>query len=455
MPYSEYSVYFPGLFRVQSGFFPMRERIRNIISCPDAPLSEAVLRDMLVDVVNSWVNQIMSSWPLDTKRVQRMLGFLLDCWEEFESAPEGLEVATSVLGDQSKTVSSPPEWKVNTSLARVFESSQVQPYWEGRYNYLLDVTEFDTAIQLRWAASPDTLISKELLTSSEALPVVHNNYGPVISLMAGLGPIFCPKCEADEEREKIVSMVLSDEDVEIFCEGMRDVEGLGVDLEIEQEERAVFGVGEAEDSDWNQPKDEEDNGYYIPTVEDIPPNFAWDNANVYKVPSGAQQADVCCNLLFPGGCSCSVCADIKDMVGTNAQFVLEDIAGREVMDGWLVLEDPSVSQPMGSPAQAVSPQIVSTPEARSPVLVVLWLLKERLWRGGLLFCLLLRFWRASRMVGSGLIGLKVAEMVVLVFPRAVKPPSSTGSGTLKGGKGIGRGGKKKFLCLFCLLLIFF
>ncbi|KAF8437384.1 hypothetical protein BDZ91DRAFT_804418 [Kalaharituber pfeilii] len=254
--------------------------------------------------------------PSDTKKVQRMLGFLLDCWEEFESSPEGLEVATSVLGDQSKTFSSPPEWKVKTSLARVFESSQVQPFWEGRYNYLLDVTEYDTAIQLRWAASPDTLVSKELLTSSVALPVVHNNYGPVITLMAGLGPIFCPK----------FSMELSDEDVEIFCEGMRDVEGLGVDLQIEQEEREVFGLESPAvgPSDWDQPE-VEGNDYYVPSVEDIPPNFSWT-----FVPSGAQQAEVCCNLLFPGGCSCPACLDVKDMVGSNAQFVLEDIAGREV-----------------------------------------------------------------------------------------------------------------------------
>ncbi|KAF8431730.1 hypothetical protein BDZ91DRAFT_769156, partial [Kalaharituber pfeilii] len=70
---------------------------------------------------------------------------------------------------------------------RVFESSQVQPYREG------------------------------LSTSSKALPVVYNNYEPVISLMARLGSIFCLKCEADEEKEKIVSMVLSDKDVKIFC----------------------------------------------------------------------------------------------------------------------------------------------------------------------------------------------------------------------------------------------
>ncbi|KAF8431999.1 hypothetical protein BDZ91DRAFT_769155, partial [Kalaharituber pfeilii] len=275
----------------------------------------------------------------------------------------------------------------------------------------------------------------------------------------------------------------------------------------EQDEKEVFGIGSpaAGPSDWNQPEDqpEEGNGYYIPSEDDIPPNFAWDFANVYKVLSGAQQADVCCNLLFPGRCSCSVCADIKDMVGTNAQFVLRILqVGRQdtlflaetmkkakesimaelfsgsffytrrpckfskVVDNSIKADKLAGLFPSKDTfylldkyclaltgANVDQPQIVSTPEARSPVQVVLWLLKERLWRGGLLFCLLLRFWRASRMVGSGLIGLKVAEMVVLVFPRAVKPPSSTGSGTLKGGKGIGRGGKKKFLCLFCLLLI--
>ncbi|KAF8438325.1 hypothetical protein BDZ91DRAFT_804274 [Kalaharituber pfeilii] len=248
----------------------MRERIRNIISCLDAPLSKAVLRDILVDVVNSWVNQIMLPGPSDIKRVQRMLGFLLDCWEKFKSASEGLE-----------------------------------------YNYLLDVTEFDTAIQLRWAASPNTLISKELLTSSEALPVVHNNYRPVISLIAGLGPIFCPKYEADKEKEKIVSIVLSDEDIEIFCEGIRDVEGLGVDLEIEQEEKEVFGLGS-------------------PTIR--------------------------ISLRMRG------MVTIFLLKGIFLLTLLEIL----VMEGWIVLENPSVSQPMGSPAQAVSSQIISTPEARSP-----------------------------------------------------------------------------------------
>ncbi|KAF8441945.1 hypothetical protein BDZ91DRAFT_769010 [Kalaharituber pfeilii] len=114
-------------FKGSVWFFPMRERIRNIISCPDAPLSEAVLRDIL----------IMLPGPSNTKRVQRMLVFF---------------------------------WTVGRSLSL---------------------------------------------------------------LLKALSPIFCPKCEADEEREKIVSMVLSDEDVEIFCEGMRDVE-------VEQEERKFF-----------------------------------------------------------------------------------------------------------------------------------------------------------------------------------------------------------------------
>ncbi|KAF8437888.1 hypothetical protein BDZ91DRAFT_804358 [Kalaharituber pfeilii] len=43
-------------------------------------------------------------------------------------------------------------------------------------------------------------------------------------------------------------MVLSDEDVEIFCKGMRDVEGLGVDLEIEQDEREIFGLSSSDAS---------------------------------------------------------------------------------------------------------------------------------------------------------------------------------------------------------------
>ncbi|KAF8432612.1 hypothetical protein BDZ91DRAFT_804709 [Kalaharituber pfeilii] len=84
--------------------------------------------------------------------------------------------------------------------------------------------------------------------------------------MAGLGPIFCPKCKADKKKEKIVSMVLSDDDVEIFCEGMRDVEGLGVDLEIEQDKKDVFT--------WHKSK--EIDNCWIPKVEDIPPNFNWD-----------------------------------------------------------------------------------------------------------------------------------------------------------------------------------
>ncbi|KAF8433137.1 hypothetical protein BDZ91DRAFT_769150 [Kalaharituber pfeilii] len=146
---------------------------------------------------------------------------------------------------------------------------------------------------------------KELLTFSVALPVVHNNYGPVITLMAGLGL-----------SSALISIVLSDEDVEIFCESMRDVEGLGVDLRLSRNERVVFGLGssEAGPSNWNQPEDEsnKENGYFVPSEEDIPPNFAWilvgDSAldtyckdfaaNVYKVPSSTQQPDICCNLLF-------------------------------------------------------------------------------------------------------------------------------------------------------------
>ncbi|KAF8435877.1 hypothetical protein BDZ91DRAFT_769119, partial [Kalaharituber pfeilii] len=245
-------------------------------------------------------------------------------------------------------------------------------------------------------------------------------------------PIFCPKCEADEEREKIVSMELSDEDVEIFCEGMRDVEGLGVDLQIEQDEREVFGLESPAvgPSDWDQPE-VEGNDYYVPSVEDIPPNFSWTFANVYKVPSGAQQAEVCCNLLFPGGCSCPACLDVKDMVGSNAQFVLEDIAGSG--NGRVdCFGGPTASQPMESSAQAVSPQIVSTPEARSPAARSPLVANEERVDG----------WTTVLSAAEVLAGMKeggipqqVAEMVVGLFPRAVKPPSSTGSGTSKGGSG--------------------
>ncbi|KAF8434236.1 hypothetical protein BDZ91DRAFT_769141 [Kalaharituber pfeilii] len=322
--------------------------------------------------------------------------------------------------------------------------------------------------------------------------------------MAGLGPIFCPKCEADEEREKIVSMVLSDEDVEIFV----------------REEREVFGLESPAvgPSDWDQPE-VEGNDYYVPSVEDIPTNFSWTfgrrlcsctyckdfAANVYKVPSSAQQAE--------------------DMVGSNAQFVLEDIAGREVgspfpfvastvswftarqdtlflaetmqkakesikselfsgsffytrrpckfskevdasiqvdllagpvpskdtfylldkyclaltgalqdqeMAGWIALEGPTASQPMGSSAQAVSPQIVSTPEVRSPAAGSPLAANEERVDG----------WSTVLSAAEVLAGMKeggnpqqVAEMVVWLFPRAYKPPKS--SGTVSKGEGEG------------------
>ncbi|KAF8432366.1 hypothetical protein BDZ91DRAFT_804725 [Kalaharituber pfeilii] len=177
--------------------------------------------------------------------------------------------------------------------------------------------------------------------------------------MAGLGPIFCPKCEADKEREKIVSMVLSDEDVEIFCEGMRDVEGLGVDLEIEQDKREVFGLGSSDAGPLDQ--SEEGNGYYIPTEEHIPPNFAWD------------------------------------------------------FDSWLVLKDPSVSSAYGSPAQAVSPQIVSTSEARSSVAGSPLAVEGETLEGWSSVLSAAEVLESLKEGGNGLIGLKVVEIMVLVF----------------------------------------
>ncbi|KAF8432853.1 hypothetical protein BDZ91DRAFT_804687 [Kalaharituber pfeilii] len=148
---------------------------------------------------------------------------------------------------------------------------------EGENFFPKNVTEFDTAIQLRWAASPNTPISKELLTSSITFPIVHNNYGSIVSLIARLGPVFYLKCKTNEEREKIRSIVLSDEDVKIFYKDIRDVEGLGVDLEIEQDKRDIFGLGSSDVGPlgWDQLENQsrEGNNYYIPNEEDIPSNF--------------------------------------------------------------------------------------------------------------------------------------------------------------------------------------
>ncbi|KAF8437883.1 hypothetical protein BDZ91DRAFT_769093 [Kalaharituber pfeilii] len=202
--------------------------------------------------------------------------------------------------------------------------------------------------------------------------------------LSWIGPIFCPKCEADEEREKIVSMVLSNEDVEIFCEGMRDVEGLGVDLET------------AGPLDWNQPKISLKKGItiifllmriFLLTLLGILLMFT----KFLLVHSRQIFAITCFSLVDAPILSVLI---LRIWLELMPSLFLEDIAG----DGWLACVGGSFClSAYGSPAQAVSPQIVSTPEARSPV--------------------------------------QVAEMVG-VFPRAVKPPSSTGSGTLKGGKGI-------------------
>ncbi|KAF8432650.1 hypothetical protein BDZ91DRAFT_769152 [Kalaharituber pfeilii] len=120
------------------------------------------------------------------------------------------------------------------------------------------------------AATSDTLIFKEILTSSISLPWVHNNYKPIITLIASLSPILYLKYEADKEREKIVSIVLSNEDVEIFCEGMRDIEELEVDLEIEQDERNIFGLEDVKETD-NSIKKVDD--CWVPKMKDISPNF--------------------------------------------------------------------------------------------------------------------------------------------------------------------------------------
>ncbi|KAF8436989.1 hypothetical protein BDZ91DRAFT_769109 [Kalaharituber pfeilii] len=191
---------------------------------------------LVISLLSTCTNLSLS----DTKRVQRMLDFLLDYWEEFESALEGLEVATSVLGDQSKTASSPLEWKT------------------------------------------------------------------------------------DKEREKIVSIVLSNKDIEIFYKGMRDVKELGVEFGEMREKFLVLVPQMLVPQIGITLKINLRRGMVIifPTEQDIPPNFAWDFANV-----------------------------------------------DQMMDSWLVLEGSSISQPMESPTQAVSPQIVSTPEARSSVAV--------------------------------------------------------------------------------------
>ncbi|KAF8434268.1 hypothetical protein BDZ91DRAFT_804604 [Kalaharituber pfeilii] len=58
--------------------------------------------------------------------------------------------------------------------------------------------------------------------------------------MATLFPVLYLKYQADKEREKIVSIVISDDNIEIFCKAIRNIKDLGVDLKIKQDSREVF-----------------------------------------------------------------------------------------------------------------------------------------------------------------------------------------------------------------------
>ncbi|KAF8454261.1 hypothetical protein BDZ91DRAFT_768017 [Kalaharituber pfeilii] len=147
--------------------------------------------------------------------------------------------------------------------------------------------------------------------------------------MAELGPILCPKCEADEERKKIGNTASPAYSTITDCNSLSRMREMFLGF---LRKGLILNKSEKVDNCW------------IPKVENIPSNFNWDFstryyfctwykdyvANTLKVPSGVQQLDVYCNLLFPGGCSCPSCSDIKEIVGSNAQFVLKDIAGREV-----------------------------------------------------------------------------------------------------------------------------